>query len=162
MNAIVVWFSKFGNTRRVAEAIAETLQAAGPVRVVSTDQLTAADVTGVDLVVVGTPTHIMNLPRAVLPVLDSLPRRSLKGIPVAAFDTSYQMSWLLNRFTAAKRLNRRLRRLGGRPIVPPATFLVVERQGPLCEGEIERAIGWAEAILSRYRLLSGNRRARGQ
>ena len=162
MNAIVVCFSKFGNTRRVAEAIAETLRTAGPVRVVDTDQLMAADITGADLVVMGTPTHVMNLPKAVLPVLDSLPRRSLKTIPVAAFDTSYPMSWFLNQFTASKRLNRRLRRLGGRPIVPPATFLVVERQGPLREGEIERAVSWAETILKRYRVFSGKRQARGQ
>jgi flavodoxin I len=162
MNTIVVHFSKFGNTKQVAEVIAETLQTAGSVRVVGTDQLTAADIKGVDLVVMGTPTHNMNLPKAVRPVLDSLPRRSLKGIPIAAFDTSYKMSWLLNQFTASKRLNRRLRKLGGKPIVPPATFLVVERQGPLYEGEIERAKTWAETILDRYRLFSGHRQARGQ
>ncbi|MGD2143959.1 MAG: flavodoxin family protein [Anaerolineae bacterium] len=162
MKAIVVYFTKFGNTRRVAEVIAEALDAGGSVRVLAADQLTAADVKGADLLVMGTPTHRMNLPKAVRPVLESLPGGSLKGIPIAAFDTSYQMSWLLNQFTASKRLNRRLRKLGGKPIVPPATFLVVERQGPLLEGEIERAKTWAGTILTMHGRSCQHQHARRQ
>ncbi len=39
-NTLVVYFSKFGNTQKVAEAVAETLESEGAVRVISTDQLT--------------------------------------------------------------------------------------------------------------------------
>ncbi|MFQ6058035.1 MAG: flavodoxin family protein, partial [Anaerolineae bacterium] len=68
MNALVVYFSKFGNTQKVAEVIAETLKSAGSIRVLSLDELTASDMKGVDLVVMGSPTHRMNLPEAVRPV----------------------------------------------------------------------------------------------
>ncbi len=138
MNALVVYFSKFGNTQLVAEAIAETLSSEGAVRVISSEALTAADINGVDLVVMGSPTHRMNLPQAVRPVFETLPKRVLTGIPVAVFDTSYKMSWWLNHFTAAKRLSQELRKLGGKRIVPPETFHVTGREGPLYEGEIER------------------------
>lgn len=159
MNAVVVYYSEFGNTKQVAEAIAETLQAVGPVRVMDIEQFTAAHFKDAGLVVMGTPTHKMNLPQAVRPVLEALPKGCLRGIATAAFDTSYKMSSLLNRFTASKRLNRSLRKLGGRPLVPPETFLVVERQGPLYEGEIERAKAWAETILDGYRHVSENQHA---
>jgi len=43
MKSLVVYFSKFGNTRQVAEAIAGTLGSAGPVRVISMDQLGASE-----------------------------------------------------------------------------------------------------------------------
>jgi flavodoxin len=147
MNGVVVYYSKFGNTEEVARAIAGTLESEGVVRVVSMDQLTASDLNDADLVVMGSPTHRMNLPEAVRPVLEGLPKRVLRGASVAAFDTSYKMSGLLRRFTAAPKLARRLRKLGGRQVVPPETFHVVGREGPLYDGEIERASAWAESIL---------------
>jgi flavodoxin len=122
MNALVVYFSKFGNTKKVAEAIAETLRSAASVRVMNIDRLTASDLEEVHLVVMGTPTHRMNLPKEIVPVFEKLPKRILKGKPVAVFDTSYKMSWWLNHFTAAKRLSGKLRKLGGKRIVPPETF----------------------------------------
>ena len=147
MNSLVVHFSKFGNTRRVADVIAEALGTAGNTRVITLDQWTAADLTAADLLVVGSPTHRMNLPEAVRPLLDALPRRVLRGTPVAAFDTSYRMSAFLAHFTAAGKLARRLRRLGGKLILPPETFHVKGREGPLYPGEMERAATWAESIL---------------
>lgn len=146
MNVLVVYFSKFGNTRKVAETIGESLSAAGSVRVISSDQLTASDLADADLVVMGSPTHRMNLPEAVRPVFDGLPRRVLRGTPVAAFDTSYKMSWWLAHFTAARRLAKKLRKLGGKQVVAPETFHVMEREGPLYDGELERAQRWAESI----------------
>lgn len=146
MNVLVVFFSKFGNTRKVAETIGESLGAAGSVRVISSEQLTASDLADADLVVMGSPTHRMNLPEAVRPVFDGLPRRVLRGTPVAAFDTSYKMSRWLAHFTAARKLAKKLRKLGGKQIVSPETFHVMEREGPLYDGELERAKRWAESI----------------
>jgi flavodoxin len=151
MNALVVYFSKFGNTQMVAEVVAEEIaeefRHEGTVRVISLDVLTAEDLKDKDLVVMGSPTHNMNLPKNVRPVFERLPKRLLKGIPVAAFDTSYKMSWWLNHFTAAKRLSQKLRKLGGKRIVPPETFHVTGREGPLYDGEIERSRAWAASIL---------------
>lgn len=148
MNALVVYHSEFGNTQRVAEAIAGVFQGAGAVRTLPTGRLTPADLQDIDLVVMGSPTHKMNLPEAIRPVFENLPRRILRGVPTAAFDTSYEMSAFLARFTAAKRLDGKLRKLGGKRLVAPETFLVHRHhEGPLYDGEIERARHWAESIL---------------
>lgn len=149
MKTLVVYFSKFGNTQKVAEVIAETLVSNSNVRTISSDELTVDAMQEVDLVVMGTPTHNMNLPKAIQPVLESFPKRILPGTPVAAFDTSYKMSAILSRFTAAKKLTKKLRKLGGKRIVPPETFHVKEREGPLYEGEIERAQAWAASLMER-------------
>jgi flavodoxin len=150
MTGLVVYYSKFGNTQKVAEAIAEALESEGAVRVVHAERLTASELKDTDLVVMGSPTHRMNLPEAVRSVLEALPKRILRGASVAAFDTSYKMSGLLARFTAAPKLARKLRKLGGRQVVPPETFCVVEKEGPLCDGELERSKAWGEAILVAY------------
>ena len=149
MKTLIVYFSKFGNTQKVAETIAETMQTAGPVELISVDLLKVSGLENADMVIMGTPTHNMNLPKAVRPALDALPRRILRGIPVAAFDTSYKMSWWLNFFTAAKRLAKHLRKLGGKRIVDPETFLVTGREGPLYEGELDRARSWAFEIIEK-------------
>jgi flavodoxin I len=163
MNALVVYHSKFGNTQQVAEAIAEVFQRAGTARTLRADQLAPAELQDVDLVVMGTPTHKMNLPEAVRPVFEELPRRSLRGVPIAAFDTSYKMSAFLARFTAAKRIDRKLRKLGGKRLVPPETFYVKEHhEGPLYDGEVKRAKTWAERILGEYRRFSEDQQTRRQ
>jgi flavodoxin len=151
MNALVVYFSKYGNTKMVAEEIGDTLRSEGDVRVVSAEVLTAEDIDQVDLVVMGSPTHNMNLPKAVRPVFERMPKRVLEGKSFAAFDTSYKMSWLLNRFTAGKRLDSKLHKLGGKRILPSEIFHVVESEGPLYDGENERARAWAGVILERIK-----------
>jgi flavodoxin len=148
MNTLIVYFSKFGHTQMVAEAMARGLRSMGAsVRLVSSDELIPADLEAAELVLMGSPTHKMNLPEAVRPVLDRLPKRCLRGKQVAAFDTSYKMNGLLARFTAAPRLSKKLRKLGGKQIARPETFFVAGREGPLFDGELERAQAWAAVLV---------------
>ena len=148
MNALVIYYSKFGNTRILAERISETLKNGGESCAISSDELATEDLEGIDLVVMGSPTHKMNLPQSLPQLFDRLPKRILRGKQVAAFDTSYKMSKWLNLFTAGKRLARKLRKLGGKLVVRPEIFCVKEREGPLFEGEMERADEWAASILA--------------
>ena len=103
MNVLIVSFSKFGHTRKIAVEIAKTLQEQTSVREIAADQLRAADFSGLDLLIFGTPTHRMNLPEAMRPILEDLPRRCLRGVKFAAFDTSYKMSPWLEPFTESTR-----------------------------------------------------------
>ncbi|MFC1618829.1 flavodoxin family protein [Candidatus Neomarinimicrobiota bacterium] len=144
MNSLVIYFSKFGHTQLVAETVGTVLKSHGPTLVVGMDQVTVGELTAADLVVAGTPTHKMNLPETVRPFLDTLPRRILNGTPVAAFDTSYRMSPFQARFTAAKKLARKLH---GKRVVSPETFHVEGREGPLYPGELDRARDYAARIL---------------
>lgn len=151
MNSLVVYFSKFGNTQIVAKAIAGVLSKGGEARLVNSDELSLRDLEETDFLVMGSPTHKMNLPLNVRPVFERLPKRILRGKPVAAFDTSYRMSWWLNQYTAGKRLVKKLRKLGGKSIVPAEIFLVTGREGPLYDGEIERAKQWADLLLEKVK-----------
>ncbi len=146
MNTLVIYLSRYGNTRKVAEAIAQECKAFGATSVMAAEQLTAADLADADLVIMGSPTHRMNLPEELRPLFDTWAPRVLRGKWVAAFDTSYRMSRWLAPFTAARKLDGKLRKLGGRRAVRPETFHVEDREGPLYEGEIERASAWAASI----------------
>jgi flavodoxin len=157
MKTLIVYFSKFGNTRRVAEAIAETLKQAGEARVVSIDQLAASNFEGVDLVVMGSPTHAFSVPQTVRSSLAALPPGILTGKSVAAFDTTVRL-WPLRLFRASSKTLRLLRRLGGQPIARPQTFFVqthsTQKTGEidlLLEGQMDRAKDWADQILRQLR-----------
>ncbi len=162
MKTLIVYFSKLGNTQKVAEVIADTLVQAGDARAISVDELTASSLKEVDLLVVGSPTHSWNVPRAVREVLKKISYGGLGGKSVTAFDTSNKMWGPMKFFTASHRLCVTLRILGGKPLAPPETFLVersvlmqastigrVQRVN-LRNGEIERAKAWADLMLKRW------------
>jgi len=153
MKTLIVYFSKFGNTKKVAQAIAKAMKPAADARVVSIDQLAASDLEGVELVVMGSPTHGFTVPHEVRSALAALPPGILAGKSVAAFDTTVR-PWPLRLFRAAPKLLRQLSQLGGKPVARPETFFVQtgSTQGTgerdlLLEGQIERAQDWAGEIL---------------
>jgi flavodoxin len=156
MNSLVLYYSKFGNTKRIAKTIAATLEQAGTARASSIERCGVDELRHADLVVVGSPTHYQAVPKAVRSCLKGYPRQSLRGKWVAAFDTSLQMWGPIMALTAAHGMMARLRRLGGRRAVRPETFGVGEHNSSsedeidlLGDGEIERAQAWAQAILRR-------------
>jgi len=150
MRALVVYYTHYGNTRRVAERIAEVLGKDGQARAIGLEPLCVADLEQVGLAVFGTPTHYQGVPKTVREVLKALPRRALRDKWVAAFDTSVKMWGPIMWLTAAHGVLGRLRKLGGKSVVPAETFLVrgseARDQGEvdlLVEGEFERAAAWA-------------------
>ena len=149
MKVQVIYLSKFGNTEKVAKRIATELHEVGDIQCSSLEDLFPSDLEDCDLIIMGTPTHRMNLPEQVKLVFKTLKKRFLPHTPVAAFDTSYKMSWFLSQFTASRRLLHLLRKAGGKPIMRPETFHVVGREGPLYEGELERACQWTQLILKK-------------
>jgi flavodoxin len=158
MNAIVIYESIYGNTHTIADAIAEGLGAGA--RTMTPAEL-SAEATHGDLLVVGGPTHIHGMatdrsrrvaletagaPEASGPVLrdwlDQLP--DARGARAAAFDTRLNKpEWLTG--AASLRIARRLRR-HGYTVLDTASFLVAESEGPLMEGELERARQWGADV----------------
>jgi flavodoxin len=155
MKTLVIYFSKFGNTQKVAEAIADMLVQTGDARAISIDELTASGLKEVDLFIVGSPTYYLNVPDAVREFFKKIPDKGLVGKSVAAFDLSIKRWRPMRLLTASHRLGLRLRILGGRTIVPAETFLVESNlpqdaalgQFNLRDGEIERAKAWAGSML---------------
>lgn len=157
MKTLVVYFSKFGNTKRVAQAIAEAMKQAGDARVISIEQLAASDFEGVDLVVMGSPTHGFTVPEVVRSALDKLPAGILAGKSVTAFDTTVR-PWPLRHFRASPKLLRQLSHLGGKPVAPPQTFFVrtsgtqgTGERDLLLAGQLDQARQWAGQILRQFK-----------
>ena len=138
MKALVVYDSVFGNTEKIAQAIGEAIGG----QVLRVGEVSPADLKGFDLVIVGSPTH-GGFPT---PGIDGLLKASppLDGLNVAAFDTRTKRTIF---GYAAPRIARRLEKSGGKVRLPPEGFLVLGMEGPLVDGELERAAGWAKGMV---------------
>jgi flavorubredoxin len=153
MRILIVYYSKFGNTKKLAEAMADTMKQGGDARAIDLEKLAASDFEGIDLVVMGSPTHAFSLPVAVRAVLESLPLAVLGGKSAAAFDTTVK-PWPLRWMRASPKLLRHLTRLGGRAVARPQTFFVQTKNPQkageidlLLEGELDRACRWAAKLV---------------
>lgn len=139
MNVLMVYYTRSGITRQVAEHIANALDSA---RAVPFEQLTADLIQWADMVIVGSPTHNQGMPLAVRPLLAAMPRGCLIGKTVAAYDTSFKLWRPLMRMTAAHQILPQLKRLGGKRIARPASFLVGLDATRHAEGQPARQGGY--------------------
>jgi len=155
MKAIVVYDSVHGNTEQVAQAVAQALGPAEDVEARRVTEVDAEQLGDLDMLVMGAPTHAFQPSPAARSFLKSIPARSLEGVRVAAFDTRISMedtdsailSFMVKLFGyAAKPIADRLKKKGGELVVPPEGFFVKGTEGPLKEGELERAKDWARPM----------------
>ncbi len=156
MKILVVFDSFFGNTEQVARAIGGALAARGDVTVARVSELQPGQLEGVDLLVVGSPTRAFRPSPNIQAFLKGLAPGALQGIKAAAFDTridpleakSAILTFMVKLFGyAAEPIAGALRKKGAAPAGTPAGFFVNASEGPLRDGELERAAEWAAAII---------------
>jgi menaquinone-dependent protoporphyrinogen IX oxidase len=171
MRAVVVAYeSMYGNTRGIAEAIADGLRSTCSVTVVPVSRLEREALDKVDLIVIGGPTHVRGMSRAstrkaavaaaskpgstltVQPDAQATGVRELLAslgqlnVQAAVFDTKIKMAALLSG-RASLGIAKGLRRHGARMLAKPESFLVT-KDNRLCPGEEDRARAWGQQLAS--------------
>jgi len=156
VKALIVYDSVFGNTEKIAEAIGDSLAELTGTEVEKVSEAKLEQLQGTDLLIVGSPTRAFKPTKAIVDFLIQIPSNGLKGINVAAFDTRISTedvnSRILNGFVkifgyAAKPIADKLQKKGGNLAAPPEGFFVKDNEGPLKEGELERAAKWAKQVM---------------
>jgi flavodoxin I len=176
MKAMVVYESVYGNTEKIAKAIGTSLGSAigaavgsvdGPalgssanVEIARATDVRPGQLAGLGLLIVGSPTQKFRPLAAETGFLKSIPPNGLRGVRVAAFDTRFTQSaidkvrilaFFVNIFGyAAKPIAAALQKKGGDLALPPEGFYVADTEGPLLEGELERAAAWAKQLVTTF------------
>src|SRR6266508_1926380 len=145
MRSLVIYRSRYGNTERIAQAIAEGLSERGEARSVALGDLRPRDLETAQLVVLGAPTQMKGMPLSMRRFLRRSPRASWFARPVAVFDTRFRADPSATG-SAAARLRARLRRRGALLLTPTESFFVAGIKGPLEEGELVRARLWGRRL----------------
>jgi len=160
MKTLIIYDSAYGNTEQIARAIGNALGSAPDIVTLHVSEVAPGHLAGLDRIIVGSPTQRFSPTSAISDFLKNIPQNSLKGIKVAAFDTrftqeeieatssvlSFSVKVLGSSSFAAKKIADGLKKKGGNLVVYPEGFYVKGTEGPLLEGELERAASWARQI----------------
>lgn len=151
--ALIVSDSVFGNTAKIADAVAAGLANRMDARVVKPAEFTAGLFNPPpDILFAGSPTRGFRPLPSVAQWIGRMPKNGLKGVPVAAFDTRLSPEdihsrigrFVVTRFGyAADSILKRLLGKGAVAVCAPEGFFVKASEGPLRDGELERAADWA-------------------
>ena len=89
IKVIVVYDSKYGNTKVVAETIVEGMREVSGTEIVLRElkEVDQSRIAEYDAILVGSPNHIGNASRVVRKFIDELGKLNLEGKQVAVFDT---------------------------------------------------------------------------
>lgn len=155
MQVLILYESFFGNTKEIAHVIADAIEGAEEVTVREISTVDPGTMQMPDLLIVGSPTRGFRPSPATMEFISRLPESHMLDQMFAAFDTRIALSYIKSgvlRFIvktggyAASVIEKKLRQKGGVPIVPCDGFCVVDREGPLLNGELDRARKWASGI----------------
>lgn len=167
MKVVVVYESMFGNTEAIAHAVRSGLVRSGiEANVVEVGEARSTDLQGVDLLVIGAPTHALTLSRPssraeavergadppqvevgvrewLTTLVETLPASAPRPA-VAVFDTRVLKAkcWP---GSAARQASRILRKAGF-SLVGTRSFYVDGMTGPQAAGEMTRALEWGAAL----------------
>ena len=122
-SAVVVYGSRFGNTRRVAEALARGISQVHGVQVlcVGIEDVPRGTVENCDLLAIGGPTEMFTASKPMKAFLEGVTTARLEGKRAFVFETK-----LNGRLygSAAKYIGRRLEQFGMHIVRPPVTAFV--------------------------------------
>ena len=152
IKGIVVYDTSYGNTRKVAETIAETLKESGI-------EIDLFDVKGVkklsakayDFLVLGSPTRFGTMSFAIRGFLGKVKKEEWMSKPFAAFDTenpeNIEKARAENKeWSAGEKISEKLRDKKMKQLLPVFKALVLGQKGPLQEGEIDRTKDYAREL----------------
>jgi flavodoxin I len=156
MAEMIVYDSFFGNTEKIAKSIGSAMGNEKQVIVIRVGEAKLEQLKDLKLLIVGSPTRAFRPSPAITDFLNRIPVNYLNGIKVASFDTRMPMNdkvpAILKFFAklfgyASKPIADKLVRKGGSLVVEPEGFFVENSEGPLAQGELERATKWAKTTM---------------
>ena len=152
MKGIVVYDTSYGNTKTIAETIAETLKESG----IEVDLFHAKDVKKLsakdyNFLVVGSPTRFGTMSFAVRGFLGKVKSEEWMNKPFAAFDTENPENMEKKEYSAAEKIAEKLRDKKMNQPLPVLKAAVFGAKGPLKEGEIERTKEYARTLAAKLK-----------
>jgi len=157
MKGIVVYDTSYGNTKKIAETITETLRESG----IEVDLFYVKDVKklsgkGYDFFVLGSPTKFGTMSFTIKFFLGKVKSEEWMSKPFAAFDTenpeNVEQSRIQNKeWSAGEKIAEKLKEKKMNQLLPGLKALVIGQKGPLVEGEIERTKTYARELAAKLK-----------
>jgi flavodoxin len=140
LKGVVIYDSSFGNTERIARALALGLEDKGAkIDCFKIDQVDVEKLVEYDFIAIGGPTHIISASKPMKEFLGRLKTVDLRGLKGFSFDTRNESrmnsrKWLMLENSASRVIESALRGMKVDIIKPRRSAIVEGREGPLYEG----------------------------
>ena len=152
MKGIVVYDTSYGNTKKIAETIAETLKESGiEVDLFDVKNLRKLSAKEYSFLVLGSPTRFGTMSFAIRGFLGKVKSEEWVNKPFAAFDTENPENMERKEYSAAEKIATKLIDKKMNQLLPVLKALVSGQKGPLKEGEIERTKEYAREIANKLK-----------
>ena len=157
MKGIVVYDTSYGNTRKVAETIAETLKESGvEVDLFSIKGVKTLNAKDYGFLGLGSPTKFGTMSFAMKSFLGKVKTEEWMNKPFIAFDTENpenveKAQAEKKEWSAAEKIADKLKEKNMKQLMPVLKALVLGWKGPLAEGEIERTKGYAKEFATKLK-----------
>ena len=157
MKGTVVYDTSYGNTKKIAETIADTLKESG-IEVDLFDVKNVKKLSGkdYDFFVLGSPTKFGTMSFTTKFFLGKVKSEEWMNKPFAAFDTenpeNVEKSRIENKeWSAAEKIAEKLREKKMNQLLPVLKTLVLGQKGPLVEGEVDRTKDYARQLAAKLK-----------
>jgi len=152
MKGIVVYDTSYGNTKKIAETIAETLKESGiEVDLFYVKDVKKLSVKDYDFLVLGSPTKFGTMSFAIRFFLGKVKSEEWMNRPFTAFDTENPENMEKKEYSAAEKIAERLRDKRMNQLLPVLKAAVLGQKGPLKEGEIDRTKDYVRELAAKLK-----------
>jgi flavodoxin len=159
MKGLVLFISHYGNTKRVAEAIAQQIKDSGHEATVHDLRQKLPDLQGFDFILIGSPTRFARPNGKTISALKQLRKKGFAEKPVAVFDTygpvptnpeelEKTKKWL---YPGAAGIMHKVAKERGLNVYPETLRCEVlgGMKGPLADHQLEKAESFTKEFLSK-------------
>jgi len=152
LKGIVVYDTSYGNTKKIAETIADTLKESGiEVDLFYVEDLKKLVAKDHDFLVLGSPTRFGTMSFAIRRFLGKVKNEEWMNKPFIAFDTENPENAERKEFSAGEKIASKLSNKKMIQLLPVLKALVLGQKGPLKEGEIDRTKVYARELATKLK-----------
>ena len=151
LKVLIVYETKYGNTKKAAEAVGESIKEAGnEITVMKVDAVEMDTVKDYSAIVVGSPTYASNQARSIKKFISSL--SGLEDTKIVVFDThtgdGKSTGGLMRR--AVKKMEKQIEKAPNlKKIMNGLQVAVKGIKGPLIDGELDKCKEFGKEIASK-------------
>ena len=152
VRAVIVYDTKYGNTKRVAEKIMEGIEVVKGIETAISDvkDIEPKKAADYDAILIGSPTHFGGPVRGIKKFIDKLGKLDLKAKWVAVFDTYIKDDFEKSVKTMEKRISEKVP--GLKLITSGISIRVEDMKGPVTDGEFLKCKKFGKKIATQLKI----------
>jgi len=151
VRVFIVYDTKYGNTKLVAEKIAEGIREVKRIEIEISDveEVDFKKIESFDAILIGAPNHMGSPSRTIMKFIDELGKLKLKAKGVAVFDTYLGKDFEKAAKKMEKRISEKVPAL--KLMTSGLSIRVNDMKGPVTEGELPKCIEFGKKIATQLK-----------